>query len=77
VYNTKMAYLCTVTIKLKEDYLLQQSVIPVSHVVLLHVHQPRALASAAVMGSLAHDPSESAVGDHEGISKPLSSCIYI
>jgi hypothetical protein len=51
------------------------AVISVSRVVLLHVHQPRALASPAAAGSPTHDPS--AVGDHEGISKPLSSCIHV
>lgn len=51
------------------------AVISVSRVVLLHVHQPRTLASPAAAGSPAHDPS--AVGDHEGISKPLSSCIHV
>lgn len=48
--------------------------ISVSRVALPHVHQPRALASAAALGSPAHVPL--AVGDHEGILNPLSSCIH-
>ena len=51
------------------------AVISVSRVVQPHVHQPRALASDAAAGSPAHVPS--AVGVHEGISKPLSSCIHV
>jgi hypothetical protein len=66
---------------IKDDTLTPQSnffghvVISMPQVVQPHVHQPCSLASAAAAGSPAHVPS--VVGIHEGMSKPLSSCIHV